>query len=519
MSDQGIIQGFQERRQIEDAILALGATTTEAELIAQTGELVGRFPADRLAAAIQRHLGDTNSQLRGGLGHLSALLPPEMIVPALRDLAANRQKTPIERMTALLILERYLGESVSPALTSDLSGNDDIAMQSLLEAVEEGRTNRHVYLEYVTQMQEHSVDVAFMVLGLLNRLAPDDRVEMLRLIAQDPRSQVARVALDRLTTLATTDGSDPALRALHTLSFTLPPALADQVQRSLRKLQFMGRRYQPPSAELWRALLSPADAGGYFNVWLVAAPTQATLADGVLLGFSLALHQGIVQCSGVVSMEAASLPPQRPIGQVTTIENGKNQQMLEISFEIGRWLVQKALTAHWRHEDGTDLPGEYKLYNDLLWQYAAPHLPERCVFIFDPGDDAGLAHPDMSAVGNAADALIRHPVMRPWIGWAASVWAMLAPEQDTSPVDHAKALIDYVLSEIDRLPQRSQFQENMAAALRIQALWLTLHGEHDMVAHAVTLARWMRSLPVRQNPLLSGLLQVGLSQTLAARNR
>ena len=140
MSDGGIIQNFQERRQIEASIQALGDTTTEAELIAMAQELVERFPPDGLAAAVLRHLGEANSQLRGGLGHLCALLPPEIIAPRLREIVSNRQKSPLERITAQLILERYLGETVSPALLSDLAGNNDIAMQSLQEALEEGRT-------------------------------------------------------------------------------------------------------------------------------------------------------------------------------------------------------------------------------------------------------------------------------------------------------------------------------------------------------------------------------------------
>ncbi len=194
MTDQGIISGFQERRQIEEAIGALAHTSTEAELMAAARTLANRFPPDRLAVAIQRHLGDPNSQLRGGLGHLCALLPPEIIVPLLRDLTGNRQKLPVERMTALLILERFLGEAVPPALTGDLAGSDDIAMQSLLEAVTEGRRNRHIFLEYVTQMQEHGSDVAFMVMGLMTRLAPDDRVELLRPLLADPKENRRRRA-------------------------------------------------------------------------------------------------------------------------------------------------------------------------------------------------------------------------------------------------------------------------------------------------------------------------------------
>ncbi|MCS6828487.1 MAG: ATP-grasp domain-containing protein, partial [Caldilinea sp.] len=223
MSDRGIIQNLQERRRIEAAIRTLGDTTTEAELIAMARELIERFPAEGLVGAVLRHLGEANSQLRGGLGHLCALLPPEMIAPRLREVVGNRQKAPLERISAQLILERYLGETVSPALIGDLAGNNDIAMQSLQEAIVEGRANRHILLEYVTQMQEHGVDVAFMVLDLLDRVAPADRVELLRLIAQDRRSSVARAALERLSALAALDSTPQALRALHTLAFTLPP--------------------------------------------------------------------------------------------------------------------------------------------------------------------------------------------------------------------------------------------------------------------------------------------------------
>lgn len=514
MSDTGIIHGFQERRQMEDAIAALGRTTTEAELIAQARDLADRFPPDRLAHAVQRHLGDANSQLRGGLGHLCALLPPEGIVPLLREVVGNRQKTPIERMSALLILERYLGETVSPALMSDLSGNDDIAIQSLLEAVEEGRSNRLVQLEYVTQMQEHGADVAFMVLGLLSRVSPDDQVALLRLIAQDQRTQVARTALDHLTLLASTGANEQALRALHTLAFTLPPAQTEHVQRSLRKLQFMGRRYQPPAAGGWRALLSPTDAGGYCNLWLVRAATDHAHADGLLIGVTLGLHHGVVQCSGVDSMETSQLPPQRPVGELVPVgdEQGRHGAMLEAPFEVGRWLMQRALEAHWQQAEITDLPGEYKLYNDLIWQFAAPHLPDACQFIFAEHTNSGLEQPDMNTLTDAANLLVEHPAMRAWVQWAANVWTMLAPAQVTASFGHARGLIDYILREIDALPQRSQFLDSMATALNVQALWLTIHGDSNAAGKAVTLSRWMRSLPMRQNPLLAGLLLAGLSE-------
>ena len=517
MTEQGIISSFQERRQLEDALIALGQTTTEAELVAAARELTQRFPPDRLIAAIQRRLADTNSQLRGGLGHLSTLLPPEMIAPALRELAGNRQKSPIERMSAVLILERYLGEAVSPALTSDLAGNDDIAMQSLLEAAEEGRRNRHVFLEYVTQMQEHGVDVAFMVLGLMNQLAPAAQVELLRLIAQDVRTQVARSALDRIVTLAATQ--DQALAALHALTFTLAPALVEPAQRALRKLQFMGRRYSPPAADGWRTLLGPTDAGGYFTLWLVQMPRQPTSTDGVLLGFTLTLQQGIVECSGVTNMEAGQLPPARRVGDLTVVGEGQEPRMtmLETPLAVGRWLVQQALAAHWRQPEPAELPGEYKLYNDLIWQFASPFLPDEYHHIFAAMAETGLEQPDMAALHEAVDVLVQHPILRTWIGWAANVWTLLTPLPDADRQERLHALITHILREIDAMPQRTQLLDNMTVALRTQALWFAIHDEAANTNRALLLARWMRALPLRQNPLLAGLLQAGYTQQSNAR--
>ena len=52
---------------------------------------------------------------------------------------------------------------------SDLHNSDEIAFQSLREALDESKQNRHLLLEYVTQMQAHGEEIAFMVLNLLKR--------------------------------------------------------------------------------------------------------------------------------------------------------------------------------------------------------------------------------------------------------------------------------------------------------------------------------------------------------------
>ena len=218
-------------------------------------------------------------------------------------------------------------------------------------------------------------------------------------------------------------------------------------------------------------------------------------------------------------MEASQLPPQRAEGELALVEDdeGAHSLMLETPFEVGRWLLQRALDAHWRRDETPDLPSEYKLYNDLIWQFGAPMLPDAYRFVFEADATSGLEHPDMHALTEAADALVAHPVMHAWVQWAASVWTMLAPPQVMAPVDQVRGLIDYILREIDAMPQRGQFLESMATAMSLQALWLAIRGSDGLAAQAVLYSQWMRSLPVRQNPLLSGLLLAGLSEQAARR--
>ncbi|MFM7175300.1 MAG: hypothetical protein ACKO4U_19935 [Caldilinea sp.] len=72
-------------------------------------------------------------------------------------------------------------------------------------------------------------------------------------------------------------------------------------------------------------------------------------------------------------------------------------------------------------------------------------------------------------------------------------------------------MVHYLLSELDALPQHTQLLEGMAAALRLQALWLAIHGEAEAAEQALLFSRWMCSLPAPQNPLLVELLNAGLA--------
>lgn len=501
-----IIHSFQQRRQLSQEVAALAQTQSEAELLDRVRQLVRDHPTDLLAATVVKHLDTPNSQLRGGLGHIAALLPPEEIGPLLRSAAANRSNGAQLRVTAALILERFLGETLSPAILSDLSQTNEVAFQSLREAVEEGARNRHVLLEYASQMHQTNEQIALMVLDLVGRLEADDRVDFYRLLAQDEWPVVARAALPRLERLAAEN--EPALRALHTLRFMLPPEEAEQVTRTLRKLQFTGHHYTPPAAVGWRALMSPADIGGSYSLWFVRNAGAANF-DGILLGMVVNHRLGVIQAFGSEMLPSEQLPSPHPVGQLATVrtDNGQSAVLLEIPFEAARWLLAQVHTAHWASVPLRPLPGEYRLYGDRLWEFAVPEVDPALAIYFSE-DESTL--PPADELDNAAMHLLAHPALDGWsfnnrmllqsLGAAGSSLAQL-PTQEIAAM---------MLRELAQRAEYVQLLDALTAALRAQAVWLHIAGNVESAVRAHLLARTMAQLPPSQNPLLLRLLESGL---------
>jgi len=171
MSDK-IINTFQQRRQLQQDIDALADSRNETELIDAVQQIVHTYPADLLLNTLIKYLDTNSSQVRGGLGHLSTLLPPEEVTPRLRSIVANRQKTAQVRVTAASLLERYIGEDLPQGLIADLDGSNEAALQSLYEVVSEAEFNRAVILEYVEQMHAAGENIPFMVMDLMDNLDP-----------------------------------------------------------------------------------------------------------------------------------------------------------------------------------------------------------------------------------------------------------------------------------------------------------------------------------------------------------
>jgi len=507
-----IINTFQQRRQLEQAVSELAQTSNEAELTEAARTIVHTFPQELVLTLVIKYLDTPNGQIRGGLGHIAALLPAEEVLPALRNVAANRRLTPQARLTAASIAQRYVGTELPAALLSDLTDTEEIAFQSLREALDEARRNRHVLLEYVTQMQEHGEEIAWMVMGLLDRVTPTERVDLLRLIAQDVRPRIAQEALQRLERL---DGEAQAtaLRALHTLQFALPEPLKPQAERALRKARFAGRAYTPSSAEAWRALISPADLNGSQSVWLLHRP-QPNDERGILLGYAWSDLLGLTHFFGTETLDKTLLPPRQPLGELVTVtmDNGRTATMLEAPFDYGRWLLDRALARTKLSQETVSALGEYKLYNDWIGQFASPTVDE---WLRELWQESVLVASEKGAK-DAVDgetltayvaALFQHPALA---GWQLRNWALLpVAYQNQLP---AREVVIALLTQMAKSPDSAQLTRALTTGLRAQAGWFYIAKQLELANQARLLAQRLPTLPITENPVLAHLFTSALAQ-------
>lgn len=509
--DGKIIDTFQQRRSLIRALDELAETRSEADLIFAAREIVHTYPADLVLEELLRRLDTPSGQVRGGLGHIAALLPAEETIPRLQSKMTGRGNTPQVRITAALLLERFLGVEIPAGAMGDLADSNEVALQSLREAVEMARRNRHVLLEYVTQLREADSTVAQMVMDLMERLPPAHRVDLLRLMAQDERVSVAREALSRLEALARSEADAAAVRALFTLQFVLSGVLAEQVEQALRRLRFRGIVYEPPPIAGWRALIGPADAAGSVTVWLLRMPENEG-TDGRLYGFLLNRAAGILAMFGSEDLPRERLPSPQALGRLVSIELVHDQSMimLEVPFAYGRWLLFEALrpyqegrTEHW-------IPGEYQLYNDQFGQFPLPQIPDLLASYANgelPAND--FAHKPRSP-GRLASALFRHPVMA---GWALpySLLAQLLPANaEGQPIPDKSALLEGVLARLAEWPDRHLFLRSLREGLGLQAAWLHLAGDEQDAQRAVYLAATLEGMPVQQNPVVTHVIAASL---------
>jgi hypothetical protein len=198
------------------------------------------------------------------------------------------------------------------------------------------------------------------------------------------------------------------------------------------------------------------------------------------------------------------------VGQALTVllDRGQRAVMLEIPVDVGRWLIQQGLAAHWQLNPTRSLPGEYQLYNDLIWEWAAPRVDEPFVRLWQPATESKI---DEETAQTAVAELFAHPVMAGWALLGRAVLQAMQPASRPNPNLPIAEVVSLLLREIAQWPESAILSKSLAYGLRGQAAWLYYTGNPHLTQQALLLAQATEQLPLARNPVLAHMLVVGLN--------
>lgn len=499
------------RAAIETALHALSAAHGELDLRTRA-RAIARM-GDQVLPVLLTMLGTTDPQIRGGLGQVAASLHAAgaPVIESMRAAAQDNRSPDQVRITAITILERFLGQAPDETLYATLSDPRAIMLNSVREMLVAAQQSEYVYIEYVQQLESQPLEVVLDLINSLDAIEPEGRLVLLRLLAQDSRDVVAAQAVNALGRIR----MPAAVVGLRCLLPTVSPATRALVDRNLRKLALTGVSAEPPPQPErgWRALVSGVDGDGYRAVWFVA-PTRAPVISlykpgevtflGVLLGDAAGIR---------LSFANASLPEVRIPGphlagtfcELLIPHSDQPLRLLEAPFDYGRSLVAAAVQLN--YESQAPIAHEFRLLNPLIWQFgepASPPLPD----LPPLAGDLAIAN-----LRQQSRALLDHRAFSSWFVHSEAAY------------DLAERLLDSrrpAFPTVDMLVQELVTRDFSPISLiayrrRLLAMvpWLAFAGDLSTAALARHLAASLQAPADLSHPFLLELARAGVERAVS----
>jgi hypothetical protein len=509
-AESKVLTGLMERRALEAEFARLTAMTDSVEQEQQAAAIAAHGHA---ALTFLLSLLDTDDPLvRGRLGLVALHLPREEVVAALRSAAGGtgaRPHTDVDRVriSAVIILDRFLDEPVDELTAAGAGDPDRVAHQSLQELSRAMQQDPISILEYLAQLAQQPPDVPHMLLAAIPESGNGwQMMALLRMFAQEHDQTLARGALEQLSRIR----SQAAAQALTSLAATLPPPLAVLAERGRRKVRMSlgaGRAELEPDPApwhapdcAWRVLVSPVEGAGTQLVWFVGQTGEDTAA--VSLVVITDATSGLRYTALRQEADILKLPPPADSGTLHRVKAGGGHDvlLLEVSLQVGRQLIREALALHWAQ--GTLPAVEYRLFNPLIW------LTEPL-----PGADLDTIETNVPDIEPAPEpaaiaGLLDHPAFATWF-WPPSEFS---PGQITEPEARASLITD-----IARTQFGPEIKAGYAKSLQKMARWLLLAGEIEAAAVAQAAATDVQVQPAEESIFLRRLIGIGIDFALAQR--
>lgn len=503
-----VITTLCERLKLEQQIRALLALRSEDELvlrakhIAESGEQVIPLLLSQLEKSDPRQVNV--------LGTVASLYPDRQeLLSGLYQAAADVARPDRARVSAMLILERFLGQKLDPQLMHSLNDPRAVAVESVKEMLAAGAEDPALMMEYVRALSEQPNEAISGVVETLIQAGREQAVPMLCQLAQAETEGLAALALKALGQIRHPD----AVQGLQALIPLLPPCSRTGGERALLKLQLAGVPVPvlPAVSPAWRALISPVDGMGSRVVWFIrdAGPDDTSL----FLGLSLDDRHGILKAYGSHSVPASALPGRERPGHIhrvpmQSVRAPKAAQgaptsilhMLEANFDHGRRLVREAQLRTCAL--GRPLPDTYRLLGMQIWQYDTQALDRKQQM----PTDLVLAADLLPKTAN----LPYHPF---FLGWF--VGGEKAARLARQMAAQGAAVDPDILHTFACRLAESYFDrptcEQMQTRLRAMSEWLWETEQLPLVELAMTAAETVVTIPPARHPLLLSMAELGLN--------
>lgn len=503
---QKIITTLYERRQIEADLRDMLTLTSDADLERRAQQIaaLGSQVTQAIVGSLST-LSRTDARLLEVLGTVAACVDRDEITQALRQVVLDPGHTDQSRVGAMTILERFLDQEPDEELLAGLSNPEGVALSSLEEVFARGERDPSVLVEFIQGLDRQEPDIALAIVDALRALGNRQAVELLRMMAQDVRDEIAARALQALATLRLPEAAS-ALRALIPV---VAPDLCPLAERSLRKLQFAGVPLEPasPPSPEWRALISPVDGLGRQSIWFIRGNRSASQVR--FLNILLSDRAGAVEAAGHDQVPALMLPPRREPGYVHDVPVPGSPGvllMLEAPFDLGRRLVLDALARN--RETQIPVAGPLRLFSTWLWDVAgAEALPPRRLPQLSPGD---------RSQSGASGRLLDHPA---FVTWSIQGEAVFQVAQELSQRLDWQGQPGILDRQVARLAA-DLFAEPVVAQVfgrRLEAMseWLLLAGEETEARLALAAAKRFAGGMPHKHPLIRAMVRRGLADALS----
>jgi hypothetical protein len=547
VSGGNVITTLQDRWRIDQDIQELLQVRSQQEFTSRAQSVAAR--GEQVISVILQRLDHADARSLSALGIISSLYPQrEQILNKLYGAAADLDRPDRGRVSAMLILERFLGQEPDPYLISTLDNPQFMAVESIKEMIREGERDPRALLEYTRTLAEQADETIEGVIDTLIEIGQERAVPALCLLAQDDNDTLGRAALLALGRLHHPD----AAQGLQSILPLLSPERCTWGERSLLKLRLkqVPISPRPPVDATWRTLVSPIDGEGSQVIWFVGEPNEHGLCRFV--GFSINDHEGIRQVYGHVDVPADTLPARRLRGHVHNValrtsppddgdrspgehdrspgghdrspgEHGRSPgehdrspakmvpspgillHMLESNFDYGRWLVREAQARNARQE--RHVPVEYRLFGPWLWQYDDAQVGLSRWQGLGPVRTAGRSGPTGTVVETAT--LLSHPAFRGWFAYGELVLQHAVSALQPTPLTVGSD----VGSDLAVLA-RAYFDRGMISRLRyrldIMSEWLWQAGDARTAALSTLAAETLSTTSPAEHPLTRRMIELGL---------